>query len=609
MDRKYGRILIVDLNDESSRTMEIEAEILQRFIGGAGLAAFLYGQLVKGDVPSLDPASPLMIMTGPLTGTPVTLSGRHGVAGRSPLTGFWGEASVGGHWGHELRQTGFDGLIVLGRAEKPIYLFLKNKKIEFRDAAAVWGKDCFETDQLLRGESDEKVQVCTIGPAGEKMVKYSGVFTDGAHARTAARCGLGALMGSKKLKAIVVQGTEKIPVENGGTLLESVRELLPTLTGKMKGMSEFGTPGIVVSCESLGDLPIKNWTTGKWTENARKLSAQELNAKYLKKKFHCSGCPVGCGRVVGGMIDPLLGETGGPEYETLAMLGSNCLIEDLPAVMRLNELVNRLGLDSIETGAVVSFCMDLYEKGLIGSKELGSLDLKWGNAKAAEGLIRMVAAREGFGDLLAEGLRTTAEKIGGMAIEYAVQKNNMALPAHDPRAFCSIALGYATSSRGPCHTNSFSHIFEKATIFPEIGVEKVLDRFQSEGKDELVIKAQNLMSLWENLALCKYTFFGGVQLHHISKWLKYVTGWDFSNQDLLEVGERSFNLKRALNVRWGMSRKDDMLPLRILTHRVSDGGAGDHLPPFNVMLSHYYEKRGWDKEGIPTRETLQKLGI
>jgi aldehyde:ferredoxin oxidoreductase len=253
--------------------------------------------------------------------------------------------------------------------------------------------------------------------------------------------------------------------------------------------------------------------------------------------------------------------------------------------------------------------MELYEKGLIGSKELGSLRLKWGDARASEELIRMIVSREGFGDVLAEGLRSSADKIGGLATEYAIQANNMALPAHDPRAYASIALGYSTSARGPCHTNSFSHIFERWSTFPEVGVDQVLDRFQSEGKADLVVNIQNVMNLWENLALCKFTFFGDIQLRHVSEWLKHTIELSLSVQDLIEVGERSVNLKRQLNVKWGMSRKNDTLPLRVITHRVNDGGAGNHLPPFNVMLADYYEKRGWSREGLPTKETLGRLKL
>lgn len=609
MGREYGKILIADLSDESHRTMQVPQEVLRKFIGGAGLAAYLYTLYTARDVPPLDPASPFIIMTGPLTGTPVLLSGRHGVAGRSPLTGFWGEASVGGHWGRELRKAGLDGMILRGKARRPVYLAIGDGRFEIRDAARLWGKDCFETDSLIKEEQGKGVQVCSIGPAGEKMVRFAGVFTDGSHARAAARCGLGALLGSKDVKAIVVQGDGEAPVIDAASLRERIKELAPALTGKLKGMSAFGTPGLVVPCEALGDLPIRNWSRGKWTEGAQKLSGQEMNEKYLKKQFFCAGCPVGCGRTVGGRIDPALEETGGPEYETLAMLGANCLIDDLPSVIRLNELVNRLGMDSIETGAIIAFAMELFEKGLIGRKELGGLELQWGDADAAERLIRMVAAREGFGDLLAQGLKVTAEKLGKMAYEYAVQVNNMALPGHDPRAYASLALTYSTSDHGPSHTSAFSHWFERSLIFPELGLNSVADRFQPEGKAGMVVKVQNVMSLWENLALCKFTFPGGVQLHDVGRWLKDVTGWELSIRDLIDVGERSFNLKRQLNVGWGMSRKNDTLPLRVVTHRVSDGGAGDHLPPFNIMLADYYKDRGWSEEGIPAEKTLKRLGI
>jgi aldehyde:ferredoxin oxidoreductase len=609
MSRKYGRLLIVNLDNRSSWTIDVEPEILKKYIGGAGLSAYLYTQFAKGDIPPLDPASPFIVMTGPLTGTPVVLSGRHGVAGRSPLTGFWGESSVGGHWGREFRRTGYDGLVLLGAADKPVYLTLKDGQLQFKDAAPLWGKDCFETDQMLKKEWGDRAQVTAIGPAGEKLVRFAAVNTDGPHARVSGRCGLGALMGSKKVKAILVQGTEELPIADLESLRASLKDLVPSLTGKLKGLSTFGTPGLVVPCEAIGDLPVRNWGQGRWTEGAKKLSGQELSEKFLKKQFFCAGCTVGCGRTVGGVIEPVLEETGGPEYETLAMLGSNCFTDDLAGVVRLNELVNRLGMDTIETGAVVAFCMELAEKGLIGRKELGSLQLKWGNVQAAESLIRMIASRQGFGDLLADGIKVAMEKIGGTASEYGIQSNNMALPAHDPRAYASLALTYATSDHGPSHTESFSFWFERASTFPEIGIEKVMDRFQSEGKAEMVAKAQNVMNLWENLALCKFTVIGGVQLQHISRWLKDTCGWDLSIQDLIEVGERCFNLKRKLGVGWGMSRKNDTLPLRVITHRVDDGGCGKHLPPFNIMLADYYEKRGWNKEGIPTAETYARLGI
>jgi len=609
MANMFGRILKIDLSKLTSRPLMIDEETQKQFIGGAGLAAHLYSTSVRDIVAPLAPESPFIAMTGPLTGTSAALSGRHGFAGRSPLTGFWGHSSVGGHWGVQLRHAGFDGLIVIGRADRPTYLHLENGKIQFNDATRLWGLDTFKTDEALKNQLGEKLQVCCIGPAGENLVRFAGVFSDGAHARAAGRCGLGALMGSKNLKAITVRGNQPLLVKHPDLLKKSVKKILPDLTEKMKGISQFGTPGLVVPCEAIGDLPIKNWTMGRWSEGAEKIGAQALNATYLKKRYHCAGCVVGCGRIIGGAFYNSPEEVGGPEYETLAMLGSNCLIDDLSSIIRINELVNRMGMDSIETGAIVAFCMELYEKGIIGKEELGSIDLKWGNGKAAEKLIKLIAHREKLGAVLANGMKNAAENIGGMAIEYAIQSNNMALPGHDPRAYSSIAIGYATSSRGPCHVDAFSHIFERATTFPDVGIDKTLNRFEHTGKARMVIASQRVMHLWENLVLCKFNIFGGVRLNEISEWLSLVLGYEMPPNDLTQIADRSFNLKRIMNVKWGWSRKNDTLPRRVIMHRTSDGGAGDHLPPFNIMLADYYKERGWDNEGIPKENTLKQLGL
>ena len=602
-------MLKVDLSKRTSKVFMVDEGTQKRFIGGAGLAAHLYSEWIKDIVDPLAPESPFIAMTGPLTGTSAALSGRHGFAGRSPLTGFWGHASVGGHWGEGLRHAGFDGLIIIGRADRPTYLHLENGKIQFNDATHLWGLDTFETDAALKNQLGEKVQISCIGPAGENLVRFAGIFSDGAHARTAARCGLGALMGSKNLKAITVRGNQPLPVKHPDLLKKSVKKILPDLAEKMKSLSQFGTPGLVGPCEAIGDLPIKNWSMGRWHEGAKKIGAQALNATYLKKRYHCAGCVVGCGRIIGGAFDNSPEEVGGPEYETLALLGSNCLIDDLAAIIRMNELVNRLGMDSIETGAVIAFCMELYEKGIIGEKELGPIDLKWGNGKAAEALIKLIANREKLGAVLAEGMKSAAENIGGMAIEYAIQSNNMALPGHDPRAYSSIALGYATSSRGPCHVDAFSHIFERAATFPDVGIDNVLDRFEHTGKAKMVIASQRVMHLWENLALCKFNIFGGVRLNEISEWLSLVLGYDMPAKDLIQIADRSFTLKRIMNIKWGWSGKNDTLPRRVITHRTSDGGAGDHLPPLNIMLADYYKERGWNNEGIPEENTLKQLGL
>lgn len=609
MDREFGKICITDLEDGRSRDWNIDTAACERFVGGAGLAAYVYDRLVEGNPGPMDPGNLFIAMTGPLTGTSATLSGRHSFAGRSPQTGFWGEASVGGHWGKELRRTGYDGVVLSGRAAKPVYILLQDGRAEVRDAEWLWGKDTFGTDTALKEELGSEIETCVIGPAGEKLVRFAGLFTDGVHARTAGRAGLGALLGAKNVKAIVVKGSREIPVKDPDRLKQDVKELLSDFTGRLKGMTEFGTPGLVVPCEAVGDLPIRNWQQGKWTEGAQRISAQVLNETYLKKRFYCAGCMIGCGRTVEGVLGEGVEQTGGPEYETLAMLGSNCLIDSMDSLIRLNELCNRLGMDTIDSGSAVAFTMELYEKGGIGADELGSLDMTWGNAEAAERLIEMIAMRQGFGDMLAEGVESAAGRIGPLAQEYAVQTHNMAIPAHDPRAYTSIALGYSTSSRGPCHCNAFSHMFERATTFPEAGIPEVMDRFTAEGKPEMVIGAQHVMHLWDSLALCKFSIFGGVRLHHISRWLSDAAGWDLEAKDLIEAGERIYTQKRVLNLRWGWTRKDDRLPVRLLTHRASDGAAGDHLPPLYPLLADFYRLRGWNNEGVPTQETLERLGI
>lgn len=609
MVRDFGKILAVDLETHETHTIQIEPENVKKYLGGAGLAAYLYSELVQDDIEPLDPASPLIAMTGPLTGVPALMSGRHGFAGRSPLTGFWGEASVGGNWGKEFRKCGLDGMVITGKADQPKYIFLENEKVAIKDAGHLWGKDCFEVDDLLKLECGSKTQVCSIGPAGENQVLFSGIFTDGSHARTAARCGLGALMGSKRLKAIVVKGDHELRVHDKDALKKSVRTLGKPLTERLKGMSEFGTPGLVVPSEALGNIPIKNWRQGEWTKQAAEIGGQVLNEKYVKKQYRCANCPVGCGRTVSSQIDGTLTETGGPEYETLGMVGSNCMIDNLPAIMELNEHINRLGMDSIDAGAVIALTMELYEKGLITTQDLDGLELTWGNVNAAKSLLTKVSIREGFGDVLANGIKRASEAIGQTALECSVDVNNMSLPAHDPRAYVSLALTYATANQGPSHTSSFSMWFERAFAFPEIGIDEVMDRFDPKGKALSVMKMQNVMELWENLALCKFTFIGGVKLKDISIWLKAVLNIDFTIDDLIEIGERSFTLKRKLNVRWGKTRQKDSLPLRILTHRKKDSETKDHLPPFNMMLADYYEHRGWSEDGIPQKEVLQRLKI
>jgi len=604
-----GKMLTIDLTSGGLTYTSIPEDVMRSFLGGSGLGAYILWHCVRPETGPLDPESLLMFLGGPLTGTAVPGSGRHSVIAKSPLTGIWGEASVGGTWGRELRRAGLDGIIVSGKAANPVYLWVCDSHVEIRSARHVWGMDTYTASQVLRAETDADAAVSVIGPAGEKLVVISGIFTDGAEGRAAARCGLGAVQGSKNLKAIVVRGSSRPPVVNRDRLLSSVKDVAPSIVKKAEALGVLGTPRLVIPCEEVGDLPIRNWLLGRWQEGARRISGQTMKETILTGRYHCAGCPIGCGRRVrvdSGPFAPVNG--GGPEYETLGVLGSGCLVDNLEAVAYANELCNRYGLDTIEVGGAASFAMEAFERGLLSEKDADGVALRWGDPNALIYLVRSIGEARGLGKVLGGGLRAAAQAIGGQSCEFALHVKGMALPAHDPRAYNSLALGYATSNRGACHLQAFSHVFERSLALPDVGIFPQ-DRFSWEHKGELVARAQNLMSVLDSLCVCKFTLSGGVTPTMLAEWLNLVTGWDIDANELMRTGERIFNLKRMFNVRCGVSRKDDTLPARILTHKRGEGGAANNLPPLNLMLSDYYQYRGWSEFGVPLASTLADLGI
>lgn len=604
-----GKVIKVNLTEGEIKTDYFKEEVLRKYIGGSGLGAKYLYEMTDEKTDPLGPDNPLIFMTGPFTGTKVPMSGRHEIISKSPLTGIYGESDAGGRWGLTLKKAGFDGIIFEGIADTPKYVFIENEKIEILDGREVWGLDTYQTDTKLKEIHGNDCVVSCIGPAGERKVPLAGIFHDGKDARAAGRAGLGAVMGSKKLKAIVVKGNGEVPVIDRDALMESVKKLTPGILDKTKSLSMFGTAGGVIRSESIGDLPIKNWKQGNW-ESVEKISGQRMAETILKKKFYCGACAVGCGRDIEINTGPYAGVNGsGPEYETLGLLGSNCMIDDIEAVAYLAELCNRYGTDTISTGAVIAFGMELYENGLITKEDLDGVELTWGNARAAAEIIKKIAYKEGFGEILGSGVKKTADKIGGLAHEYAIHVKGLELPAHDPRAFNSLGLGYATSNRGACHVQGSSYFFEKTAIMPEVGINEPLDRLSQEGKAELNFHSQNIMCLMDSLKLCKFIIYGGINLTNIAHWINYVIGWDISVGELLETGERIFNLKRMYNVREGISRKDDMLPPRILSQPRRDTGTGKNLPNLGKMLNEYYEIRGWTDEGLPKEETLRRLGL
>jgi aldehyde:ferredoxin oxidoreductase len=608
-----GKVLRIDLSRKKIEEQSFNEETCRKFIGGSGLGGKILHDETSADTDPLSPENPLIFMTGPTANTQAPTSGRHAVVSRSPLTEVFGESDAGGTWGAKLKQAGLDGIIITGKADNPTYLWIQDGKVEFRDASHLWGKDSYEVDPILKEETHKNATVAAIGPAGEKLVLLSGIVHDGRDARMAGRCGLGAVMGSKKLKAIVVQGSSKTPIARADDLSASVKELMPTILESSKTFGQLGTSGGVVTHETMGNFPLQNWKLGRWEEGVKKISGGAMAESILVKRYACRQCPIACGREVKVEKGPYAGVDGaGPEYETMGTLGGMCLVDNLEAVAMANELCNRFGLDTISVGATIAFAMECYENGLLTKKDTEGIDLTWGNHQALVEMVKKIGKREGIGEVLGKGVRKASQEIGGIASEFAMHVKGLELPAHDPRSYFGAALAFATSARGACHLSAWTMGFERGLAMPEVGADGRISRWEIEGKAEFVAKCQYMMGMYDAMKYCKFIAYGGMKVSHCLNWFNQVTGWDMDLPEFFKTGERLLNLKRMINVRWGVSRKDDTLPPRSMTHKRTGPGLTDaelHLPPLGRLLSDYYEHSGWNEWGIPRSEKLKELGL
>lgn len=606
-----GKLVRIDLTSGTYQVEAIEDTDVQRYLLGSGLAAKLFYQEMDQVLEPLHPSNPLFAFNGLLTGSFSPTGCRSSWCGRSPLTGLWNEANMGGHWGAELRFAGFDGLIVTGRAPEPVYLWLHDGQVEMRSATHLWGRDHFDTFEQLRAETDAKAQIACIGPAGERQVPLANVMQGGqGHARTAGRGGMGALLGSKNLKAIVVRGDEKPQYPDLKAFQAFVKDINQFIKENAVALSQLGTAGGVPATERTGDLPIKNWTLGSWQEEAARISGQRIAETIFVRHTHCFACPIGCGKIVRIEEGPYAGLYGhGPEYETLAGFGANCLCDDLNAIAHMNDLCNRYGLDTISTSSVLAFAMEAYERGLISPKETGGLELTWGNAEAMIQAIHAIARREGIGDLLADGVRAAAARLGPEAEAFAVHVKGMEVPYHDPRAFVSMAANYATSARGACHLEALSYWLGYGIRFAGWYEPDDWDDHDSHGKGQVAVDFQNYMAVYNPLGLCKFLGRAKVGPGHIADLVNAALGWNWTLNDVLTTGERLFNLKRLINLRLGITRADDTLPRRLLTEPRPTGGAAGVLPDLDLLLEEYYRVRGWTPDGIPTEERLIALDL
>lgn len=607
----WGRVIEVDLSTKTFKETTIKEENYIKYLGGSGLG----GKLLYSDFDyKTDPLSdenPLIFMTGVLTGTPVPTSAKCSVITKSPLTGIWGEATVGGYWGPELKKAGYDGIIVKGKSAVPVVLFINDENIKLVEADDLWGCDVYKTEEELKERTDVKAQVACIGPAGENLVKIAGIMVGGRETRAAGRCGVGAVMGSKKLKAVVVKGSHKVPVYDKQKLISLIKEFIPKLKENTIGLYNYGTAGGVQAVEANGDLPIRNWTLGSWEDGAAKTCGQRIAQTVQVGHYACYACPIRCGKDVEVRVGPYKGSVGhGPEYETCAAFGSNILNESLDYLCAANDLCNRYGLDTISTGNVIAMAIECYENGLISKEDTGGIELAWGDGNAVLELIRKIAYKEDVGKALSEGVKRAADIIGGLAHEYAVHTKGLSYAFHDPRAFTSMAVNYATGNRGACHLEALSYFAEGGAFPPElVEFDKKIEPHGYEHKGELAARMQNFMNLFNALGLCKFLIRGKTSPSTIKEWVNAVTGWNMGVEELILAGERLHNLKRMYNVRLNISRKDDVLPPRLLVHDRKTGRAGGSLPHLGRMLYDYYQFRGWSPEGIPTDKKLKELGL
>jgi aldehyde:ferredoxin oxidoreductase len=602
----WNRVLVVDLEQGTSHDEVLDAGARDLLLGGSGLGAWLWEHHSVPGAGALQPGNALVFAAGPLTGTFAPTSGRHEVVTRSPATGAYGEGDAGGTFGTALKRAGYDALVITGAAARASVLVVDGDQVRLEDATDLWGKDVIDADTALRARLGRGFSTALIGPAGENLVLMANIVHDGADARVAGRGGLGAVLGSKFLKGVAARGTKQVPVHDPDALKQLMRETVPVMREQAVGMHLYGTTGGVQRAEEAGDLPIRNWRDGSFPQ-AGALSGEAI-AERLIGTYHCAGCPIGCGRTVRLHVPGHEGQDGaGLEYESVGALGSLLMLGDLDVVEQAASLCNVFGLDTISTGGTLATAMEARELGLVTITDTDGIDLVWGNGAAVLAMIPRIARRQGFGTRLADGSRRFASSVGHP--ELAIEVKGMELPAHDPRAYVSLGLGYATATRGACHLQGFSYAFERAATMPEIGLKVPMDRFDHTGKVAMVKATQDLMGLFDSLKFCKFAIYGGLNLTQMGQFVTAVTGRPLSVDDLMEVGERIYTYKRLLATRMGISRADDTLPERLLSTDRGGSVAG-HLAWLDAdVLNEYYDLRGWDRLGVPTVATVTRLKI
>ncbi len=622
MSKGYlGKIIRINLTNKTISIEKPDDLFYRYYMGGKGFTSYYLLNEVPVDVDAFDEKNKLIFATGVLTGVPVAGMSRYAVGAKSPLTGGYGQSESGGFWGPELKKAGYDGIIVEGKSNTPVYISIIDDIIEIKDAKHLWGCETKQSRDILYKEHDDNsVRILQIGPGSENLVRYGCIVNELSHAN--GRNGLGAVMGSKKLKAIVVKGTKKISFANKEKIKQIGKSFLSYYLKHplTKSLYEFGTSGGVIGLNKGGILPTKNFIKGEF-EGAEKISGQEMADTILKTRRGCYACAIRCKREVeinteNIDVDP---NYGGPEYETIAAFGSLCENNDLHTIAKANELCNKYTIDTISTGMTIAFAMECYAKGIISQEDLDGIDLKFGNREAILSMIEKIAKREGVGDILAEGSFRAAKKIGKGAEKIVLCVKGQELPMHDPRGKVGVGIGYAVSETGADHMTAAhdSLLAEGSPVFKdlaELGIYKPIEPIElSWSKVRAYIYLQRWWSFFNMAGICDFAVIprGSMPIGDVVELMKAATGWNISLWEIMKSGERSINMTRWYNIKSGFTKKDDVLPKRM--HEALKNGKieGTYIPKdkFNESLAIYYSMMGWNEDGVPTRGKLLELEL
>lgn len=599
-----GKMLFVDLTEGKIQEETTTEKLYQDFLGGYGLGARIIFSRQKAGIDPLGADAMLGFVTGILTGTPALFASRYMVVGKSPLTGTWGDANCGGDFGPHLKFAGYDAVFFGGISAAPVYLFIDNGRAELREASQLWGKDTWETESLLQTELGKEVHVACIGPAAEKMSLISCIISN--RGRAAGRSGLGAVMGSKKLKAIAVRGNQKVPIARESELKAARKKHLAQLGGTVDVYRQFGTCGAMNQFVQIGDAPVKNWK-GSAVDfpNAMVISDQSV-INLQERKYGCWQCPVACG----GHMKPGSGQyqypagVHKPEYETLAAFGSMCLNDNLESIVKVNDICNRYGLDTISAGSTIAFAIECYENGIISSKDTDGIELRWGNHQAIVAMTEKLAKREGLGQVLADGVKRAAQQLGKAAEEFAIHIHGQEVPMHDPKRFMNYAISYLNTTPARHTQGNYGSKPASGLEFP------TFDRSSTAGRGQANKMGSDLMHVVSCSGLCMFGL-GFMDASALTDFINATTGWECRLDDLLHTGERIANMRQAFNVREGISISEFNVPGRVAGNPPLQAGptAGKSVD-FDTLRRDYLTARGWEPDsGKPGREKLLQLGL